>query len=190
MNWKTKEVVIVAMLAAVIGVVFTLMDAAYMPLSAVLGPIFMELTFGVYLLSAALPMYLARKPGFAVFGALVTAGVNLLLGSPYGIQLVLAGILQAIGTEAGYLIGGKYKGNYLNIGATGVLASLFVFARDYLVFGYSTIGWNVLVPQLIVRIVSAVVIGGVLVKGLTAALKATGLLKDFNCSKYARTTTG
>ena len=68
MKWKTIEIVIIAMLAAVIGVIFTLMDAAYMPLSAVLGPIFMELTFGKYLLSAALPMYIVRKPGFAVFG--------------------------------------------------------------------------------------------------------------------------
>jgi energy-coupling factor transport system substrate-specific component len=183
MKWKTREIVIIAMLAAVIGVVFTLMDAAYMPLSAVLGPVFMELTFGIYLLSAALPMYIVRKPGFAVFGALVTAGVNLLLGSPYGIQLVLAGVLQAAGTEVGYLIGGKYKGNYANIAAAGILASLFVFARDYIVFGYSAIGWNVLIPQLIVRILSAVIIGGLLVKGLTSALKATGLLRTFNCSK-------
>lgn len=55
MTWKTIEIVIIAMMAAVIGVIFTLMDAAYMPLSAVLGPVFMELTFGMYLLSAALP---------------------------------------------------------------------------------------------------------------------------------------
>jgi ABC-type thiamin/hydroxymethylpyrimidine transport system permease subunit len=122
MKWKTKEIVIVAMLAVVIGVIYTLMDAAYMPLSAILGPVFMELTFGVYLLSAALPMYIARKPGFALFGALVTAGANLLLGSPYGIQLVLAGVLQAGGTEIGYLIGGKHKGSYINITATGILS--------------------------------------------------------------------
>ena len=89
-KFTTKEVVVVAMVAAVIGVIYTLLDWAYMPLSAVLGTVFMELTFGVYMLSAAMPMYLVRKPGFAIFGALVTAGVNLLLGSPYGLQLELA----------------------------------------------------------------------------------------------------
>ena len=67
---STKEVVIVAMVAAVIGVIYTLLDFAYMPLSAVLGTVFMELTFGIYLLSASLPMYIVRKPGVAVFGAL------------------------------------------------------------------------------------------------------------------------
>ena len=107
----------------------------------------------------------------------------MLLGSPYRIQLVLAGVLQAAGTEIAYLIGGRYKGNYVNIAATGILASLFVFARDYVVFGYSAIGWNVLIPQLIVRILSAVIIGGLLVKGLTSALRAAGLLRTFSCSK-------
>ena len=101
---KTKEVVVIAMIAAVIGVLYTIMDYLYMPLSSLLGPVFMELTFGIYLLSAALPMFIARKPGFALFGALVTAFVNLLLGSAYGIQLVLAGTLQAIGIELGYLL--------------------------------------------------------------------------------------
>ena len=101
-KFTTKEVVIVAMVAAVIGVVYTLLDYAYMPLSAALGTVFMELTFGIYLLSASLPMYIVRKPGFAIFGGLVTAGVNLLLGSPYGLQLVLAGLLQALGMEVAY----------------------------------------------------------------------------------------
>ena len=48
MNKKitTKEIVVVAMVAAVVGVIYTLLDYAYMPMSAVLGTVFMELTFG------------------------------------------------------------------------------------------------------------------------------------------------
>ena len=46
MNKKitTKEIVVVAMVAAVVGVIYTLLDYAYMPMSAVLGTVFMELT--------------------------------------------------------------------------------------------------------------------------------------------------
>ena len=46
-KWTTKEVVITAMLGAVVGVIFTLLDFAYMPLSAALGAVFMEITFGI-----------------------------------------------------------------------------------------------------------------------------------------------
>ena len=58
MNKKitTKEIVVVAMVAAVVGVIYTLLDYAYMPMSAVLGTVFMELTFGIYMLSGALPI--------------------------------------------------------------------------------------------------------------------------------------
>lgn len=183
MKWKTKEVVVVAMIAAVIGVLYTLMDYLYMPLYGVLGPIFMELTFGIYLLSAALPMFVVRKPGFAIYGALVTAGVNLLLGSSYGIQVVLAGVLQALGIELGYCIGGKHKGSIVNMVVGGILASIFVFCRDYIVFGYSALGKSVLVGMLAVRFASSVILGIVLTKGITAGLKKTGTLKGFQCEQ-------
>lgn len=183
MNWKTKEIVVVAMIAAVIGVLYTVMDYLYMPLYGLLGPIFMEITFGIYLLSAAVPAYIVRKPGFAIFGALVTAGVNLLLGSSYGIQVVLAGLLQAVGMEIGYYIGGNHKGNIANMAIGGVLASICVFARDYIVFGYSALSVPVVIGTLAVRIVSAVVIGILLTKGITTGLVKTGVLKGFKCTE-------
>lgn len=183
MKWKTKEVVVVAMIAAVIGVLYTLMDYLYMPLYGVLGPVFMEVTFGIYLLSAAVPMFVVRKPGFAVYGALVTAGVNLLLGSTYGIQVVLAGVLQAFGIELGYFIGGKHKGSIINMVVGGILASIFVFCRDYVVFGYSSLGKGVLAGMLAVRILSAVILGIGLTKGITAGLVKTGVLKGFKCAE-------
>ena len=73
MNKKitTKEIVVVAMVAAVVGVIYTLLDYAYMPMSAVLGTVFMELTFGIYMLSGALPMYLVRKPGVLVWRRII-----------------------------------------------------------------------------------------------------------------------
>ncbi|MCI8784832.1 MAG: ECF transporter S component [Dorea sp.] len=142
-KFTTKEVVIVAMVAAVIGVVYTLLDYAYMPLSAALGTVFMELTFGIYLLSASLPMYIVRKPGFAIFGGLVTAGVNLLLGSPYGLQLVLAGLLQALGMEVAYALG-KYEGSLKDMVLGAILSAVFVLCRDGLVWGSALVKTGVL----------------------------------------------
>ncbi|BDF05352.1 ECF transporter S component [[Clostridium] hylemonae] len=183
LKWKTKEVVVVAMVAAVIGVVYTIMDYLYMPLSSLLGPVFMELTFGIYLLSASLPMYIVRKPGFALFGALVTAFVNLLLGSAYGIQLILAGTLQAVGMEIGYAVCKRYGGNMANMTVGAVLGALCVLGRDCVVFGYLTLGAKTFTGIVIVRLISAVVIGIILTKGITAGLKKTGVLRGFKCAQ-------
>ena len=77
-------------------------------------------------------MYLVRKPGFAIFGALVTAGVNLLLGSPYGLQLVLAGVLEGLGVEIAYAIG-KYSGDMKTMVIGEILGAYSYFAvMDFL----------------------------------------------------------
>ena len=181
-KFKTKEIVVVAMISAVIGVIFTLLDWAYMPMSAVLGTVFMEITFGVYMLSAALPMYIVRKPGFAVFGALVAAGVNLLMGSPYGLQLVLAGFLEGLGVEIGYAILGKYEGNLKNMISGQILGAAFVFLRDGFFWGTPmSYGTTVAVGVIAVRFLSSVVIGIILGNMITAALEKTGVLKGFKC---------
>ncbi|ACV21807.1 ECF transporter S component [Slackia heliotrinireducens] len=182
MDWKTKEIVTVAMVGAVIGVLFTLMDFAYMPLSAVLGVVFMEITFGFYMLSPLVPMYIVRKPGAAVFGALVAALVNILLGSPYGIQLILANLLEGIAVEIGFFVVTKYKGTLANFAVSGILGALFVFARDFIVF-YAMAFQSFMVPLLIVRILSAIFIGYLLTKLIVMALNKTGVTKSFACAQ-------
>ena len=182
-KFTTKEVVIVAMVAAVIGVIFTLLDYAYMPMSAVLGTVFMEITFGVYMLSAALPMYLVRKPGFAIFGALVTAGVNLLLGSPYGLQLVLAGVLEGLGVEIAYAIG-KYSGDMKTMVIGEILGAVFVFCRDGFFWGTPwAYGTGIAIGCVVVRFFSSIIVGIAVTKIITAALAKTGVLKGMACVK-------
>lgn len=183
-KFTVKEVVVVAMIAAVIGVIYTLLDYAYMPMSAVLGTAFMEITFGVYMLSSALPMYIVRKPGFGIFGGLVTAGVNLLLGSPYGLQLVLAGFLQAVGVELAYVLFDKYQGSMKNLVFAEIFGAILVFCRDMFFWGSpACYGGAVAAGVVVVRFLSAIIVGILLVKGITAALAKTGVLKGFKCTQ-------
>lgn len=184
MKWKTKEIVVVAMVGAVIGVIFTLLDLAYMPLSAALGVVFMEITFGIYMLSPLVPMYLVRKPGAAIYGALVAALVNLLLGSPYGVQLILANLLEGIAVEIAFAVVTKYKGTFANFVLAGILGALFVFCRDFIVF-YAMSFQGFMVPLLIVRILSGIFIGWALTVVIAKALNKTGATKGFACAQDA-----
>jgi energy-coupling factor transport system substrate-specific component len=184
MQWKTKEIVVVAMVGAVIGVLFTLMDYIYMPLSAALGVAFMEITFGIYMLSALVPMHLVRKPGAAVFGALVAALVNLLLGSPYGVQLILANLLEGLAVEIGFAVITRYQGTFANFALSGILGTAFVFCRDFIVF-YAAAFQGFMVPLLIVRVLSAIFIGMILTKLIDAALNKTGATRGFACAEDA-----
>lgn len=183
MKWTVKEVVVTALCAAVIGVIFTLIDFAYMPLSAALGTVFMEITFGVYMLSAMLPMFLVRKPGFALFGAIVTAGVNLLLGSPYGLQLVLAAFLEGVSIEIAYAIF-KYKPSWACLITGACLGAVLVFCRDMFFWGTPAMyGTEIAIGCVIVRFASSIIIGILLTKLITAALVKSGAVKGFACAQ-------
>ena len=65
----------------------------------------------------------------------------------------------------------------------GILMAIFVFVRDYYVFGYNTMPVGALAAILAVRFVSAVFIGTYLAKGIALALVNTGALKNFNIAK-------
>ena len=181
-KWTTKEVVITAMIGAVVGVIFTLMDYAYMPLSAALGSVFMEITFGLYMLGGALPMYIVRKPGAGLFGAIVAALVNLLLGSPYGIQLIIANLCVGIGCEVGFAVVKKYQGVLANFVVAGIVAAILQFIRDFIVF-YGASWQGFMLPLLIVRVLSGIFVTYALIKLITAALLKTGVLKGMACAK-------
>ena len=136
----------------------------------------------MYMLSAAMPMYLVRKPGFAIFGALVTAGVNLLLGSPYGLQLVLAGFLEGLAVEIAYAVVDRYQGSMKNLVLSGILGPIFVLCRDTFFWGTPwSYGTAVAAGVVIVRFFSAIVLTTIIVKVITAALAKTGVLKGFKC---------
>jgi energy-coupling factor transport system substrate-specific component len=90
-----KEIVVLAMIAALMGVVFTGIDAIYEPLKALTGPFGGAIIYGAYLISALLSMYLVRKPGAGLIGSLFTGIVN-----PHTIKSLLANIYFGLGLFA------------------------------------------------------------------------------------------
>ena len=65
-----------------------------------------------------------------------------------------------------------------------ILGAVFVFCRDTFFWGTPwSYGTGIAAGVVIVRLLSSVVIGIVLVKVITAALVKTGVLKGFVCAK-------
>lgn len=58
---KLKEIVVMAMLSVLMGVVFMGLDSVYQPLTTIAGPLGGDIIYGVYLISALLSMYIVRN---------------------------------------------------------------------------------------------------------------------------------
>lgn len=178
---KLKEIVVIALLSVLIGVVFTTLDSIYKPLKTLAGPLGGDIINGLYLLSALLPMYIVRKPGSALIGSIFTGLVNLLMGSPYGIHIIVAALLQGVGVEIIVALRGYKKYSFLQMSLSGILAMLLVTARDYFVFGLSFYG-SLLPAAIGIRILSAIIFGAGITIALSNGLKATGVLNGFKIS--------
>lgn len=178
---KLKEVVVIAMLSAILGVVFTGLDSIYQPIQAVLGSLGGDMIGGIYFLSALIPAFIVRKPGAALMGSLFTGVMNLLLGSPYGIHIIIASALQGLGAEAIFVMGKYKKFSFIYMALAAVLATSLVTVRDYFIFGFDL--YAGMIPMMLAaRVVSAIVLGGGFSMALGNALKATGVLSGFNVS--------
>ena len=175
---KLKEIVVAAMISVIMGVVFTFIDSMYQPIQALLGPLGGDSIGGLYYVSALLSIYIIRKPGSALMGSLFTGIVNLLLGSPYGIHIIIASALQGIGVEIVMAITRYKKYNFVTMALSSLLAALLVTCRDYFIFGLDL--YAGMIPlMLLVRAVSAVILGAILSIGLGKPLNATGVLRGF-----------
>ncbi|EPY2273266.1 ECF transporter S component [Clostridium sporogenes] len=179
---KLKEIVVMAMLSALMGVVFMGLDSIYQPLTTIAGPLGGDIIYGVYLISALLSMYIVRKPGAGVLGALFTGLVNLLMGSPYGIHIIVASLLQGAGVEIVVAIRKYSKFSYFQMSIASILAMILVTMRDYFIFGFNL--YPKLIPiMIIIRVVSSIIFGAGLSIALGKALKSTGVLNDFKISR-------
>lgn len=177
---KLKEVVVLAMISVVMGIVFLGLDSLYKPLQAIAGPIGGSIVYGFYLVSAAVSMYIVRKPGAALAGSLFTGIVNLLLGSPYGINIIVASLLQGAGMEIAVFALGKYKKyNFFNISLGAVLGMILVTIRDYFIFGFSLYE-NIIPLMLFVRFISSIVLGAGFSIFISRGIAKTGVLSGFN----------
>ena len=179
------EIVVVAVIAIVMGIISLGIDAIYAPLATALGPYGSAVIYGIYFVSSLIPMYIVRKPGASLLGSLFTGIMNILLGSPYGIHIIVAQLCQGIGIEVGCAIFGYKRFDFTPLALGAVMGMLLKTARDYFVFGFGELG--PMMPIItVIRCLSAAIIGGVVTILLGQALLKTGVLKEFKIARDPR----
>jgi len=100
-TWRTRDIVVVAVIGVAFGVVFWawgLAWGAFEPLNIVI-PVLRDSLYAVWLVPAVLAPLIVRRPGAALFAEMVAAGVSALLGSQWGVDTLLSGFVQGAAAE-------------------------------------------------------------------------------------------
>lgn len=179
-DWRIVDIVVAAVVAVAFGVVFLAWNALYAatsPIFAFLPPA-QAIMYGVWLLPAVLVGLIVRRPGAALFGGLVSAAVSVLLGSPYGADALISGVIQGGGAELAFAMGLYRRWNLPFAVLAGALSGLAAAIHDLIVY-YPDAGTDFQAVYVVATVASGAAVAGLGAWLLLRALTAAGVLHEF-----------
>lgn len=174
--WTLRETVIVAVLGAVFGVLYLGWVQVWLVLQAILGPVTMDVVMGFWFIVSIIAAAIIRKPGVALISEVMAAAVQILLGSPAGLLLLLTGAIQGLGCEVVFAATRWRRYDLPVLMAAGVGAAIFSFIYTWVRFDYETLAPGLLVVMFVLRCLSGALLGGLLGWVIVNALYRTGVV--------------
>jgi energy-coupling factor transport system substrate-specific component len=176
--WRTRDVVITAVLGVAFGVVFWAWGNIAWPALGFLGPL-QNLLYGPWLIPAVLAPLVIRRPGSGVFAEVVAASVSALLGSQWGVIVLLYGVAQGLAGELPFLVTRYRAFGWLPVVMAGILASAAAWLLDWaFYFAAVDVGTQLIVGGLMAVSGVVVVAGGSIF--LARALRDAGVLESLD----------
>lgn len=175
-RWRTRDIVVAAVIGVAFGVAFVLAGGAWKALDA-LGPL-QNVFYGIWLLPAIVAPLIVRKPGAALFAEMVAAGLSAILGSAWGVDTLLSGFVQGAAAELVFAFTLYRSWNVAVLAIAGLASAAAAFVHDTVVWyqGYAT---DVLVVIAISMAISGLVFIPLVSIALVRALRTTGVLDGF-----------
>jgi len=177
-HYTTRDIVIIAVIAAIAGVVNTGVGNIWSMLNSSLGPLGGALLQGAFMWAYILAMWLVRKPGAALLVGVIESTVEVLLGNVSGIGTLGWGISQGLAIEGVMAISGYSKFGLLAALCAGAAASQFGTIWTAILFGWDPATANSVWMAAPINLVSGVVLSGLLGYLLATALARTGLIRS------------
>ena len=183
-SWKLQDIIFVAMLCVVFGVIYLAAVWLIVPLSAIFTPLGVslagtEMIFGIWFMAATLAPYIIQKPGVAIVAEVLASLIEVLLGYMYGPMVIVAGIVQGAGAELVFAAW-KYKRfdrTSMYLASVGCCITGFIWS--FIRSGYGKIALPLLVLYFVLRLISSLLFAGVISKLMGDSLAKTGLLKSY-----------
>jgi energy-coupling factor transport system substrate-specific component len=177
-TWRVVDIVVAAVLGVVFGVVFWQWGVVFLPLfSGQVNPL-AYLVSGMWLVPGVLAMLVIRRPGAALFAELLAAIVSALLGSYWGLDVLLSGAIQGAGAELAFALL-LYRSFGLPVALlAGGASAVGEWIHDMPVY-YPTTAFGVQVGYGVFMVISGILIAGLGSWVLVRALAPTGVLAPF-----------
>ena len=188
MNYKLKDVLMIAVCAVLFGVIFLGATYAGGMLYGLLAPFGLaslgyEPFYGIYFLGGAFALYVMRKPGAGIIAEILGAVIETLLGNFFGPIIILSGFVQGFGFELVIALKKYNKFDIVTLIEASVCCSVLTLIYNLIISGYNKIAVPVLALMLVVRIISAIIFDAFINKSVGDKLARAGVLNGYEISK-------
>ena len=188
-RWRVVDIVTASVLGVAAGVIFWAWGLAWGPLSAALAftPGLGGLLAGGWLFAGVLGGLVIRKPGAAIYTELVAAAVSALIGTVWGFETLIWGLVQGAGAEL-VLALFFYRSFRIWVALlAGAGAGVAVGLLDTTFTSYAALDAGAKMTYFLSAVVSGTILAGLLPWFAVRGLAATGALSRFAAGKQART---
>ncbi|MFW5420008.1 ECF transporter S component [Nocardiopsis sp. CNT-189] len=178
--WRTVDIVVAAVLGVAIGVIFWfwgMLWQATAPLFVFFPPA-QAVIYGIWLLPGVLGMLVLRKPGAGVLTSVAAATVSALLGTHWGMIVLVAGFFQGLLPELVFLAG-RYRSWGMAASVLAAAAAALAPIGMDLTMTYADWPASFMAAYAAFVAASSVLIAGVGGRLLTTALARAGALTPF-----------
>lgn len=177
LKYTTNDILIIAIMAAITGVVNAGLSNVWNLANASLGPLGGALLQGSFMWGYILVMWLVRKPGAALLLGILEAAVEALMGNPAGIATLGWGVTQGLGVEAVMALTGYKKYDLLTALMAGAASSQFGTVWTAILYGWDPASAAAVWQAMPINLISGLVLSGLLGFLLAQALARTGLIR-------------
>lgn len=177
--FSTRDLLIMAVLAALGGVTSTYVNALGDAVQAALGfPGGTQWAAGLHVIWIVLAMGILRKPGTGIFMGILKGTVELLSGNSHGVIILLVNLAAGLLVDFGFLFF-NYKQNllpYLFAGSLATASNVLVF-QIFATIPMNILGMTAILVLFLLALVSGLVFAGIAPYLLVNTLSDAGIVK-------------
>ena len=179
-TWRTRDIVVTAVIGVAFGVVFWFWNTIWAPLDGVfaLAPWAKDLLYAVWLIPAVLAPLIVRKRGAAIFAEMTAAGVSALLGSQWGPDVLLSGFVQGAAAELVFAMTLYRSYAFPTLVAAAVASAAAAWIHDWALYYAAVDPLVQLVRGAMMAISAAIIVAGGSVL-IERSLRQSGVLQGF-----------
>ncbi|HLI45872.1 MAG TPA: ECF transporter S component [Geobacterales bacterium] len=197
-RYTALDAAALAAVAVVSGAIFLLAsDYLYVPLQGAssvypIMSIAWPVIYGFWFLGGTAAGYIIRKPGAAFAGEFLGSVVEMVMGSYFGLDAFIWGVLQAASSELGFAIWGYKRWDYVSMSVAGFLPGLpiqitgwYLYPSLYIaVLNYA--GYAGLAAFILLHCISGLIIAGILTKIFIDLIARSGALDIFEIGREVK----